>query len=336
MSGSVAHAQQRLEGGVKVKVGAVIRALNEEEHIGRLLVGLERQVRGLDEIVLVDSGSSDATVTIAEQFGARVRHIHPSNFTFGRSLNYGFEVSTADVVLVLSAHVYPIYDSFVPLMVEPFTDSRVAVTYGRQVGDSRTHFSEQRIMRQWFPETGTGRQTHSFCNNANAAVRRAVWEELKYDEELTGLEDIEFAGRAQESGHDLWYVAEAPVVHVHQESLSQIRNRYRREAMAYARIHKGWRLTRAEALTTAARNMTSDLVQSAQMGSLARNGLGILNFRFAQFLGAWEGGHDGHPVSEEVRKRMYYPASAGDSADHQVLSHTRIDYSQMRDDAHVD
>ena len=44
----------------------VIRAYNEEKHIGRLLEGIQHQTIKDVEIILVDSGSTDSTVSIAE------------------------------------------------------------------------------------------------------------------------------------------------------------------------------------------------------------------------------------------------------------------------------
>jgi glycosyltransferase involved in cell wall biosynthesis len=46
-----------------------IITLNEEANIGRTLASLKEIA---DEIILVDSGSTDATVAIAESFGAKV------------------------------------------------------------------------------------------------------------------------------------------------------------------------------------------------------------------------------------------------------------------------
>lgn len=82
------------------------------------------------------------------------------------------ESCDADIVLLLSAHVYPQYDSHIERMIAPFADPTVAVAYGRQVGDERTAYSELRVMRRWFPAEGSGVQEDPFCNNANAAVRR--------------------------------------------------------------------------------------------------------------------------------------------------------------------
>ena len=55
----------------------VIRAYNEEKHIGRLLEGLRHQTLKDVEVILVDSGSTDSTVSIAESYGAKIVHIRP-------------------------------------------------------------------------------------------------------------------------------------------------------------------------------------------------------------------------------------------------------------------
>ncbi|MFB8794966.1 MAG: glycosyltransferase [Microcoleus sp.] len=56
-----------------VKCSVVIRCYNEEQHIGRLLSGImEQSVRDV-EIILVDSGSTDATVGIAVSDLAPIR-----------------------------------------------------------------------------------------------------------------------------------------------------------------------------------------------------------------------------------------------------------------------
>lgn len=307
----------------------VIRALNEERYIGRLLVGLERQTVAPDEIILVDSGSIDSTVEIAERFGARVVHIPKDEFTFGRSLNRGCREATGDVLVMLSAHVYPVYDTHLEHMLRPFEVNETAVAYGRQVGDDRTKYSESRVMLKWFPEESMWDQGHPFSNNANAAVRRTVWAELRYDEELTGLEDLDFAHRALEKRWAVSYVAEAPVVHVHEESWDSIRNRYRREALAYAQIVGEQSMPAYEAARLALGNIAADYWHALRDGQIGRSLLSIPTFRAAQFYGAWEGFRSGGTVTDELRRRFYYPTDLSRSVA-RAEPGRRIDYSDGR------
>lgn len=182
------------------RVSVVIRALNEGKHIGRLLKGLEQQTVKLDEVILVDSGSTDNTVAIAEAAGCTVVHIAKNEFSFGRALNKGCAAASGDILLFASAHVYPVYNTYVEHIVSAFDRDGVAIAYGRQVGDERTKFSESRVMLKWFPNQNIWDQGHPFSNNANAAVLRSVWKETPYDESLTGLEDLDFAKKALDRG----------------------------------------------------------------------------------------------------------------------------------------
>lgn len=292
------------------RVSAVIRAYNEGKHIGRLLKGLDQQTVKPDEIILVDSGSTDDTVAIAEAAGCTVVHIAKSEFSFGRALNRGCAAASGDILLFASAHVYPVYDTYVEHIAGAFTRDGVAIAYGRQVGDERTKFSEARVMLKWFPTQNIWDQGHPFSNNANAAVLRSVWRESPYDETLTGLEDLEFAQKAIDRGHKIAYVADAPVVHVHEESWNVTRNRYRREAIAYARIVEGSKMSLTRALGLAVSNIAGDYVDAARANCLRNNAIGIPLFRFAQFIGAWEGFRRPDNLSARLLERFYYPAEA--------------------------
>src|SRR5215510_7240722 len=130
----------------------VIRAYNEEQHIGRLLEGIRQQTIKDVEIILVDSGSSDGTVSVAESFGARIARIPSTEFTFGRSLNFGVRAATRELIVIASAHVYPVYPDWLESLLRPFEDDEVALTYGKQRGPASAKFSEQQIYHHWYPD----------------------------------------------------------------------------------------------------------------------------------------------------------------------------------------
>jgi rhamnosyltransferase len=285
----------------------VIRCFNEEEHIGRLLSGLARQQRPPDQIVIVDSGSTDATLAIASRFPVDVESIRPEDFSFGRSLNIGCRAATGDIVVIASAHVFPVYDSWLSELTAPFADPRTALTYGRQVGDQRTKYSEKRVMARWFPPVSVDNQDHAFCNNANAAIRRSIWESQPYDEALTGLEDLDWAKKALDAGHRIAYVATAPIVHVHEESFPQLVNRYRREAIAHKRIYHEQHMSLFDAARLAVSNIASDYWHAAQERTLFANIGSIPAFRVAQFLGTYRGFRQRGEASARLRRHFYYP-----------------------------
>jgi rhamnosyltransferase len=288
-------------------VSIVIRALDEAEHLPALFSGLLRQSRRPDEVILVDSGSTDDTVAIARAHGAEVVHIAPEDFSFGRSLNRGCAKAKGDVLVFASAHVYPLDEKWLDLIVAPFDRPDVGLVYGRQTGDTRTHFSEHQVLRRWFPEVSDDDQQTPFCNNANCAVRASAWRELPYDEELTGLEDLDWANRAFAAGWTIVYEARAAVAHIHDEPFAKIRNRFRREAIAHRRIFHDQHMSLPSALALFVLAVGRDYLAAVPRRQLLRNVFTIPTFRAAQYLGTWEGFRHRGEVSTALRRRFYYP-----------------------------
>lgn len=285
----------------------VIRAYNESQHLPRLLEGIHRQTVGNVEIILVDSGSTDDTVGIAESFGARVVRIPSAEFTFGRSLNFGVRAATRELVVVASAHIYPVYPDWLERLLSPFEDQRIALVYGKQRGMGTSKFSEHQIFRQWFPDVDVLGQESPFCNNANAAIRRSLWEQNPYDETLTGLEDLAWARWAQRAGYTIAYAAHAEIIHLHNETPRGVFNRYRREAMAFKRIFPESHFNAYDFARLTVTNILSDLSHAARQRVFWKSFLSIFWFRFNQFWGTYQGYRQSGPVTQQLRQTFYYP-----------------------------
>jgi len=285
----------------------VIRAYNEAAQIGRLLEGLSRQTLRDLEVILVDSGSTDSTVEQATAAGAKVLHIRPDEFTFGRSLNLGLAASSCELAVIASAHVYPVYPDWLERLLEPFAGPKVALTYGKQRAPALAHFSEQQVYQRWYPEFSDPRQAHPFCNNANAAVRLSAWKVHPYYETLTGLEDLAWAKWALGEGHQIAYVAEAEIIHIHNETRRGVYNRYRREAMAFKQIYPEAHFSLYDFARMTSANIASDWWHALKRKLLLRNVIGIFWYRAAQFWGTYQGYRRSLAWDWNLRQTFYYP-----------------------------
>ncbi len=285
----------------------IIRAYNEESHIEKLLAGITAQTVKDVQIILVDSGSTDRTIARAKQFPVEIVNIRPDEFTFGRSLNMGITQAKADIVVMASAHVYPVYPDWLASLIEPFADETIGLTFGKQRGCDTTQFAEHQIFHQWFPDRSVRRQATPFCNNANAAIRRSLWEQHPYDEALPGLEDLAFGKWVQENGFGISYVAEAEVIHVHNESLDGIFNRYRREGMAFKQIYPHETFSRRDLYRLFFQNIFNDWRESGRQHRLGRDFWNIVRFRWYQFSGTYQGYKQSGPLTWQLKQAFYYP-----------------------------
>jgi len=289
------------------RASLVIRCYNEADHLGKLLHGLSEQSLKDFEVILVDSGSTDGTIEIAEEFGVEeIVYIDPEEFSFGRALNYGCEAASGEFCVIASAHVYPKRDDWLEQLLAKFDDD-VALVYGKQRGNDVTTFAENQIFKQWFPDHDIEGQNHPFCNNANAAIRREVWEKYPYDEQLTGLEDVDWAKRVQKDGYDISYASEAEIVHVHDETAKEVFNRYRREAYAHKQIMPSQSFSLLNFISLSVTNMLSDYKTALQQGELLENLVEIPKFRVLQFWGTYRGFSKDGPIPDRLWQRFYYP-----------------------------
>ena len=292
-------------------VSVVIRCFNEEEHLGNLLQAVAVQEGVRPEVIVVDSGSTDDSVRIAEASGARVLHIEKEDFTFGRSLNLGCAAATAEFIVIASAHVVPERNDWLLQMLRSFEDPDVAKVYGRQIGHTSSRFSEHEVLAKQFPPESNAEQASPFCNNANSAIRTELWRRHAYDETLSGLEDLAWGKWATENGFLLAYNAEAVITHIHHEAPSRILNRYRREAVALKRIFPDSHMSFWVFVKLLCQNILNDQVRAVKAGRFWRYGWEVVMFRTLQYWGTYTGLSSRSVLTEEMLTRFYYPRELG-------------------------
>lgn len=215
----------------------IIRTFNEEKHLGNLLDAIKKQSYTDWEVIVVDSGSTDKTLEIAESHKVQIIKIESRDFTFGYSLNMGCKASVGKYLVFASAHVLPTDTEWLSHLITSLQGEKVAMVYGRQQGNEESKFSERMDFRRIFGTSPSSDSTLlTYANNANAAIKKALWEEIPFDEYLFGLEDIDWARKVTEKGYLIRYEPKASVYHIHHEQWYQVLNRYRREAIAAVRI----------------------------------------------------------------------------------------------------
>lgn len=292
-------------------VTLVIRTLNAGPWLGELLPRLTGLNRKPDELLIVDSGSSDGTVdrilAVGPQLVApnspfadtqpwRVVSIPGHEFTHARSTNLGYRAARGEIVAMLSQDALPMDAEWLGRLIAPLEcearagDPPLAASFGRQVARPEAFPLERWQIEADYPAGSPGDDARGgvLFSNVNSAARRSAWQDVPFDESLLIAEDRVWAGNQLARGRRIAYVADAAVIHSHDYSLRTAAGRCAAESRA-RRQAEG--VTESVSLLFKAwpRQTLSDLARLGNEGRLADWPRAAV-YRLAQFFGMWRGG----------------------------------------------
>jgi len=201
----------------------LIRTKNEAASLGATLERVCSQTSPPQEIFIIDSGSSDATLEIASRFPVRIMQIPQRGWSYSGALNLGAEQAGGEILVCLSAHCLPTDNEWLARLLGHFDDPTVAAAWGPSCRPDRPVPPPQPPTRQQ-PGDYT-LETRTFgLENSNSALRRALWREFPFDESLPATEDKAWAMEAMKRGYSLVFDPSAAVWH----QTHSARNSFRR------------------------------------------------------------------------------------------------------------
>ncbi len=207
-----------------MNISVVIRTFNEERRIGAVLEKLRAQKgsRRSLEIIVVDSGSGDRTLEIAQKYGARVITIKPEDFNYSATLNMGIESAKGDIIVIISGHAVPCSDDWLGKLTMHFNDIRVAGVYCRQIPWPDAPWHEIVRLESQFPPVSrrfSRNDSTELMNFSNAAscIRRKCWIQHPFAV-ASAAEDLEWSEFMIREGYDIVYEAGDSVFHSHNDS----------------------------------------------------------------------------------------------------------------------
>lgn len=148
---------------------------NEERHLERCLASAQPYV---DEIVVVDTGSEDETVTIAQKYGAIIEYF-PWCDDFAAARNYAIAAAQGKWILVLDADEELVVQD--PAFFDQLNRISDALVFCCNIEDA---YSAQTVSQLWttrlFCNTPTIRYVGSYHEQLHFQNRPLTWEELTY------------------------------------------------------------------------------------------------------------------------------------------------------------
>ncbi len=180
------------------------------------------------EVLVVDSSSPQIDVDRMRAFPIRFHRIAKADFGHGRTRNLLAQLARGDVLLFMSQDAQPASPTWMRTLVEPLADSMVAGVYARQIptrtADPLIRFFLGRTYsaqpaRRRAAKRGGVRIQDIFFSNVSSAIRRDVWKQFPFREDVIMSEDQYWARDVLRAGYEVVYQPAAQVYHSHNYSL---------------------------------------------------------------------------------------------------------------------
>lgn len=219
-----------------MKVTVIATVKNEGDSIRRLLASLLSQTRQPDEIVIVDGGSTDDTVSILQEYARRrcaflrVLQAPGTNISTGRNL--AIQAASGEIIVSTDAGVR-FGPDWLKRLIEPFeaNDDVPDVVCGFFVPDPQSVF-EVAMGATVLPAVDEIDPQRFLPSSRSVAFRRQAWEAVGgYPEWMTFSEDLLFDMALKNRGYRFVFVPEAVVHFRPRASLSAFWRQYRNYAM---------------------------------------------------------------------------------------------------------
>jgi glycosyltransferase involved in cell wall biosynthesis/GT2 family glycosyltransferase len=290
----------------------------------------DQELDGEWELIVVDSGSTDATRDRARGAGARVHAILPGEFDHGATRNLGALLSRGEYVLFLSQDAVPARRDWLRMLLCSLRrDERVAGAYSRVVPlpdadpftrrlvTSDLNYREERIVQEICPDAPLSslsphaRRLLCNFNDVASAMRRSVWEELPLPRSSFG-EDLLWGKGALEAGYRLVFEAASVVEHSHDYDARTLHGRAVVDGRANRRILDRICLSSLPAALVTAWRLASEDRRSFHTEGLRgffrrRMAIKSVVLRVAQMVGLWQGGRRSEPLLPTPRPVVSRP-----------------------------
>lgn len=221
-----------------MKFTAIIPTYNAGTLWQKWIETYQNQSLKADQVIVIDSSSTDQTAVLAEQVGFFVKKIAKSEFNHGRTRNVAAALASTDseILVFLTQDALLADSNSLRNLIKNFEDPEIAAVYGRQLphrdaNPLATHarlfnYPAESQIKSKADISSLGIKT-AFMSNSFSAYRKSVFDELGGFPENTILaEDMHLAARMILADYKVAYSAEATVYHSHNYSLIEEFKRY--------------------------------------------------------------------------------------------------------------
>lgn len=221
----------------KVDVTVFIPTFNGEKYLSALLNSLENQdFPGDFEILVIDSGSTDATISIIEEFKkVKIVQIPQEDFGHGKTRNLGAKLARGTYVVFLTQDAIPSDKNWLSEIIQPLSSNVAEAVFGKQIARENAFPSMKYDISDTFTQCGQDGNLHIiqgpinlnifpeavFYSDVNSATTRDFLVSKIPYRDVSYSEDFLFATDLLQAGYRKAYQPSAKVIHSNDVTYSE-------------------------------------------------------------------------------------------------------------------
>lgn len=173
----------------------IIPVLNGEAYMRLCLEHIEAEMSDRDELIVIDNGSVDNTISIVEEF-TRVKLLKYPNVTISALRNRAASTATNDILAFIDSDCL-VCSGWRVAAVKVLSDTKINVTGSVYDLPEKPTWVE----KAWYSRKSTVRPIN-YLASGNLVIRKGLFDKMKgFDESLATDEDSEFCLRLKQKGH---------------------------------------------------------------------------------------------------------------------------------------
>jgi glycosyltransferase involved in cell wall biosynthesis len=180
-------------------VSVVIRNKNQEKALRFLLKDLrERYADDVAEIIVLDNLSTDGCRAVSQEYGAKFVTIE--KFSYGESANVAAREASHDIVVLFSAHAFPVSHDFFKLIIQKFKGREDELAGLRCIHNAHDYVAYINNLSSQDDYNKAG------VMFAGSAFNKRVWEKHPFKSDVPTFEDKEWSKRVLKEGYKIEFV----------------------------------------------------------------------------------------------------------------------------------
>lgn len=233
-----------------MNISVIIPTYNAEKYLKELLDRLKVQTV-LFELIIIDSSSTDHTLSIAREYTDNIIIIPQIEFDHGGTRTKAAKAASGDFIVFLTQDALPYDNQSIEEILKTFEDTKVGAAYGKQLAYEDTSLFGKHLRQFNYTDTSYVRTISdkkqygiktAFLSDSFAAYRRSALEKANWFKDGLIVGEDNYAGaKILLQDFAIAYCTEAKVYHSHSYSIIEEFKRYFDIGVFHKREH--WILT---------------------------------------------------------------------------------------------